>query len=207
MPIWEDVELFCRAIFDEGRQEAEKILTKAKAEAERTIAEARERAEKDFQKEIIAQKSGAHAEAKRLVDAAELKARKRIIEFREQTIHEILGALEQRLKDFLHQPSYSDFLLPAIKEGIDTLGGREFTVELGEEDLTSVKPNIRALEKERGLKIELRASPSMEGCLRIYTGDQRLLYDNSLFSRLQRSDDEIRREIWRKIFGAERSDG
>lgn len=207
MPIWEDVELFCQAIIDGGRKEAEKILTNAKVEAERTVAEAHERAEKEFQKEIIAQKSRAHAESKRLVEAAELKSRKRIIEFREQVIHEILCALEQRLKDFLHQPSYSGFLLPAIKEGIDALGGREFTVELGEEDLRFVKSNIESLEKERGLKIELRASPSREGCLRIYTGDQRLLYDNSLFSRLQRSQDEIRREIWRKIFETERSDG
>lgn len=206
MPIWGELELFCRAIFEEGRKEAEKILTEAKAEAERIIAEARVQAEKEFQEQILVQRSKAYVEAKRLVDSAELEARKRIIAFREQVIREIFSALELRLKNLIDQPEYPDFLLSTIKEGIDYLPGKEFVVELKQEDLDLVKRKIENLGKELSLKIELRASSFVEGGSRIYTSDRRMLYDNSLLARLKRREEEIQREIWRKIFGAERSE-
>ncbi|HBD07747.1 MAG TPA: hypothetical protein DCZ69_05755, partial [Syntrophobacteraceae bacterium] len=54
---------------------------------------------------------------------------------------------------------------------------------------------------ERSFHIEVEASPSREGGLRVITRDRRLLYDNSFAARLNRSEDEIRQEIWRVIFG------
>lgn len=38
MPIWGEIELFCRAIDEEGRKETEKILAQAQAEADRIMA-------------------------------------------------------------------------------------------------------------------------------------------------------------------------
>jgi vacuolar-type H+-ATPase subunit E/Vma4 len=51
------------------------------------------------------------------------------------------------------------------------------------------------MEKERSLKVVLKTSPSVEGGARIYTADQRLLYDNTLKARLKLREDQIRREI------------
>lgn len=201
MPIWEEVELFCRAIVEQGQKEAEEVLSQAKDEAQRIIAKTQRQAEKEFQEKILAQRSEVYLEAKRLVDSAELEARKRIITFREQVIQEVLSTLELRLKNIRKQLEYPDLLLSAIKEGIDFLPGKEFVVELSQKDLEFVKDKIEALGKELSLKIELEASPSVEGGSRIYTSDRRLLYDNTLLARLKRYDHEIRREIWRKIFG------
>jgi V/A-type H+-transporting ATPase subunit E len=204
MPIWEEVELFCRAVSEAGHKKAEKILKHAKANADRIVAEARRVAEKEFQEQTLAQRSKAYGEAKRLVDAAELEARKRIITFREQVIREVFSALEQRLKSIRNNPEYADFLLSAIKEGIDALSGKEFVVELKKEDVEISKEKVEALGKKLFSKIDLRASTSMENGARIYTGDGRLLYDNSLSARLKRHEDEIRTEIWRKIFGEDK---
>ncbi len=205
MPIWGEVELFCRAILDEGRKEADNIVTQAKAEAERVIAGAQGLAEKELQEKIVAQRSDAYVEAKRLVDSAELEAKKRIIAFREQLIQEIFRALELRLRKISDQPEYPDFLLSTIREGIHSLPGKEFVIELKQEDLELVKEKTEALGRELSAKIELRTLPSIEGGSRIYTADRRLLYDNSLLARLRRREDEIRRQIWRKIFGTETS--
>ncbi len=203
MPIWGEVELFCRAILDEGRKEADNILTRAKAEAERVITGAQERAEKELQEKIVAQRSEAYMGAKRLVDSTELEAKKRIIAFREQLIQEIFRALELRLRKISDQPEYPDFLLSTIREGIRSLPGKEFVIELKQEDLELVKEKTEALGRELSAKIELRTLPSIEGGSRIYTADRRLLYDNSLLARLKRREDEIRQQIWKKIFGTE----
>lgn len=203
MPIWGEVELFCRAILDEGRKEADNIVTQAKAEAERVIAGAQERAEKELQEKTVAQRSEAYMGAKRLVDSTELEAKKRIIAFREQLIQEIFRALELRLRKISDQPEYPDFLLSTIREGIRSLPGKEFVIELKQEDLELVKEKTEALGRELSAKIELRTLPSIEGGSRIYTADRRLLYDNSLLARLKRREDEIRQQIWKKIFGTE----
>lgn len=206
MPIWGEIDLFCQAIFEEGHKETDDILKQANAEAERIVAEAQREAEKAFDKQILAQKSNAYGEAKRIVDAAELEAGKRIIAFREQVMREIFNALKERLKAVRNQPGYPDLLLAQIKEGIAALPGKAFIVEVKTDDLALLNERLENLAGELGFKIEAETSASIEGGARIYTGDRRLLYDNSFLARLKRREDEIRREIWRKIFGTERGE-
>lgn len=204
MPIWGEVELLCRAILEQGRKEADEILGNAKVESEKIIASARTRAEKELQEQILAQRSKALLEARQIVDAAELEAKKRTIAFREDLMQEIFRALELRLKDVSNQREYPDFLVSAIKEGIDSLVGKEFIVELRQEDLELVKESIEALGRELSVRIQTTTSLSIEEGARVYTGDRRLLYDNSLSARLKRCEDEIQREIWRRFFAGER---
>ncbi|OPX41275.1 MAG: hypothetical protein B1H13_02950 [Desulfobacteraceae bacterium 4484_190.3] len=205
MSIWGEVELLCRAISKEGGKEAESILTQAKAEAEKIIARTERQTEKEFREKIFTQRGKAYAKARLVVDAAELEAKKRIITFRKQVISEIFSALELRLRSFVDQPGYPDFLMTAIKEGIDSLPGKEFVIELKQEDLELVKERLEALGKELSLKIRFDVSDSLNGGCRVYRGDRHLLYDNSFQARLKRHEDEIQRRIWRKIFGTERS--
>jgi vacuolar-type H+-ATPase subunit E/Vma4 len=203
MPIWGEMELLCRAVAEEARKEAEKILSRAREEAERIIADAGERSEKEYAEESLARRSKAYAEAKHVVDAAELEARKRIMAFRDEVIREVLSALGARLKAFRNEPSYSELLTSAVREGIEHLLGREFIVELNGEDLESQRDEIVKLAAEMSVTIEMKPSSAFEGGVRVYTADRRLLYDNSLSARLVRSEDDIRQEIWRAIFGTE----
>ena len=207
MPIWGQVELLCRAVSEEGRKEAELILAQAQAEAARIIAEARERAEKEHESELLAQTSAAYAEAKHIVDSAELEARKRIMSFREQVIQEIQEALQARLKEFRKEPTYGDFLMSALREGIEHLPGKAFIVELNAQDLEWVAEKARDWAQQQSLAVALKPSASTDGGLRVYTDDRRLLYDNSLSARLKRSENDIRQQIWSTIFGTEKKPG
>ena len=166
-------------------------------------AAARDQADKAYQEELLARKSEAYAEAKRMVDSAELEAKKRIMAFREQVIQEVLGALEQRLQAYRKESGYAEFLLAALKEGFEHLPGKEFVVELNGADLALLEGEIEKLAVEGSLQIEVKASLSCEGGVRVTTRDRRLLYDNSFTARLKRSENEIRQEIWRLIFGAQ----
>lgn len=204
MPIWGHVELLCRAVAEEGRKEAEKILAQARVEAERILADAQERAQRECEGEILARRSKANAEAKRMIDSAELEAGKRIMAFRERVLRDVFDALAERIKSFSKEPSYSEFLGSAVEEGIDRLLSRELVVELNEEDLEAQRERIAELAEKKALTIEVKPSSSFKGGVRIYTADRRLLYDNSLSARLERSAEDIRQEIWRAIFGTPR---
>ena len=203
MPIWGEVELLCRAVYEEGQSRAEEVLAQAKMEAERIVAEAERKAEKNFQELSLAQKSEASGEARRLIDTAELEARKKIMGFREQVMNELLDGLKERLKSVHERPDYPDFLLATVNEGIDALKGAEFIVEMNSRDLERVKDKIGHLSKERSLKIDLKPSPTIQAGSRVYSGDRRTLYDNTLEARLHRREEDIRRDIWRTIFGSD----
>ena len=206
MPIWGELELFCRAILNKGNAEAEKILAMAHAEAERIISTTKEKVVKELQEQLLDEENKAFIETRRLLDSAELEARKKIVTFREQVVHEIFDILASRLKTFNQRSEYPDFLTAAIKEGINSLPGKEFIIEVRIEDFELVQNKRASFDEQGSLKIDLRASASIEGGSRIYTADERLLYDNSLPARMKRHEDEIRGEIWRRIFGTERSE-
>ena len=203
MPIWGEVELLCRAVLAEGQKEAESILSRAAAEAARAVAEAQNRSKREYEAQLQDEKSQAHAESKRMVDGAELESRKRVITFREQVIREVLEKLEQRLSSLRQEPGYPEFLVKTLKEGLNSLPGRQFIVEVAEVDLGIAENAMAQLAAAGGYAIELRQTSAIEGGSRTYTGDRRLLFDNSLTARLKRHEEEVRRETWRTVFGSE----
>jgi vacuolar-type H+-ATPase subunit E/Vma4 len=203
MPIWGQVELLCRAIAEEGRREEERLLAQARSEAQRVVTEARDQAEKQYEEEILAGRSKAHAEARRMVDTAELQARRRVMAFRQQLVGELLDALAERLQHFRSEPAYGGFLVSALREAIERLPGKEFVVELNEQDAEAVQNRFEETARELCVTIEVRRSSAFDGGVRVYTADRRLLFDNSLAARLKRSEDALRQEIWRTFFGTE----
>jgi vacuolar-type H+-ATPase subunit E/Vma4 len=206
MVLWGQLELFCRAVTEEGQREAERILATARAEEEQIMAEARDRAEKTFESELHSRRSATHGEARRVLDSAELEARRRIMAFREEMVLQVLGALEDRLRKLRDEPSYGDILLGFLREGIEHLSGKEFIVELTPGDFELLAERIAGLAGDLSIRIETKESSSFEDGLRVYTADRRLLFDNSLSARLKRIENSIRQDIWRELFGAEKQD-
>jgi len=201
MPIWGHLELLCRAIAAEGREEAEQLISRARAKADEVIAAARDAAEKNYQRALQTAKIQAYADAKRCVDSAELEARKRIMAFRETIIREVLEALDRRLQAYRKSPDYEPFLRDALAEALASLPGKNFIVELDHADEELLKSAIGKLKKQNTVQIEIKAAPDCNGGLRVTTRDRRLLYDNSFAARRQRTENDIRREIWSAIFG------
>ena len=186
-----------------GPNEAEQILAQARADAAGVISAARDQADKAYQEEILARKREAFAEVKRIVDSAELEAKKRIMGFREQVMQEVLGALDSVCRPIERSLATWSLLLSSLKEGFEHLPGKEFVVELNGVDLGLLEGKLEKLAVEGSYHIDLEASPSCEGGVRVTTRDDRLLYDNSFTARLKRSENEIRQEIWRVIFGTQ----
>lgn len=205
MPIWGDVELLCRAVTDEAEEDSKRILGEAEAEAARIMAEAEAQASKVLAAKMRAHQGEAMAEARHTVDSAELEARKRIISFQEDLFLELYQDLAQRLKDFRNEPEYRRFLLAGIEEGVQSLPGNGFVVELNAEDQNFLEGQLESIAERLNARIHVKTSATLDGGARIYTADRRLLIDNAFSARLKRAEEEIRREIWRTFFGTDRS--
>lgn len=206
MPIWSELELFCRAIREEVEREVRDIRERAESEALSTVSEAKRRADQRREMETLALRSKAHDEARRLLDGAELEAKRRVMAFREEVVREVLGELERKLRSFHGSPGVVDFLVKGIQEAIGHLPGNTFVVEMTEDDCRLMKDRMGEPSQERNVQLEMRASSSIEGGVRVYTGDGRQLYDNSVAARLKRHEREIRQEIWRELFGTDKGD-
>ena len=203
MPIWGQVELLCRAIAEEGQKEADRIISEAQMEAKRIVAEVKEREERQYQEEAQLQRSQAYAEARRMVDSAELEAKRRIMIFREQFNREVFDTLRERLIRFRAEPAYGDFLISAFREAVDHLGGREFVAEMNEEDVQNFKTEIEGAAAELSLTLEIRPVLGLTEGIRVYSGDRRLLHDNSFSARIKRIEEALRQEIWSVVFETE----
>jgi vacuolar-type H+-ATPase subunit E/Vma4 len=203
MPIWGQVELLCRSITEEGRKQSEKLLEQARLEADNTIREAAQQADRQYQETLLSSKSRAVAEAGHLVDTAELAARRRVMTFHSQMLQEVMDALTERLKQFRKQPAYERFLISAAREAIEHLSSREVIIEAARPDAEVIQGRLEELAHACSATIKIRQANAFDGGVRVFTADQKVMFDNSLDARLNRVKDEIRQEIWRTIVGTQ----
>lgn len=200
MPIWGQVELLCRSISEAGRMEAEALLEQARLQADKIIRDAGHQAGRQFEDARLSGKSQAVAEARQIVDTAELEAKRRVMSFHQEMLQEVLDALKDRLKRFRTEPDYEDFLISAAREAIETLSAREVIIELTEPDAQRIRSRLDTLARE-GVTIEVRHPDSLDGGIRVFSGDQKRMVDNSFTARLNRMEENIRQEIWRTVIG------
>ena len=203
MAIWGEVELLCQAILDEGRKESEEIIAHAKMEADRIISKAESEAEKVVREQTLAAKKSVNLQARKIIDTSELEGKKSIIVFRERAVRELLDMLRSRLKGIRNHAAYPVFLFSAIREGVSALTGQRFIIELNPADVEHVSQNLHRISPDERLQFDIQASTQVEAGARIYTTDKRLLFDNTPSARLSRHENQLRREIWRNLFGTD----
>jgi vacuolar-type H+-ATPase subunit E/Vma4 len=203
MPIWGQEALICRSIAEEGRKQSEKLLEQARLQADGTIRDAAQQADRQYQETRLSSKSQAVAEAGRLVDTAELAARRRVMTFHRQMLQEVMDALTERLQQFRNQPAYERFLIAAAREAIEHLPHREVIIEAAESDAEVIQGRLEELAHECSAAIKIRRSNAFEGGVKVFSADQKTMFDNSFDARLNRVKDEIQQEIWRTIVGTQ----
>jgi vacuolar-type H+-ATPase subunit E/Vma4 len=201
MPIWGHVELLCRAITESGRNQAEKLLEQARLQAENTIRDAAQQADRQYQEARLSSKSQAIAEAGQLVDTAELAARRRVMTFHRRMLQDVMDALTERLKLFRTQPGYEQFLISVAQEAIDRLSSPEVIIELAERDAEIIRSRLDDLSRNGSIVLHIRCTNTFDGGVRVFTADNKMMFDNSLDARRSRMETDIRQEIWRTIGG------
>jgi len=198
----ENIKPLERAVLDEARAEAEKILAEARMKAETMKRQASERAA-DERARIIAQAS---LEAERLRSQAiaitHLESRTLTLEQREILLQTVFEAVRKKLPKVQRDPHYDRIAQNLLREALLQLGAG--SARLHADKATQKVLTASLLEKmSKGLKIRIqKGEPLKDGIgVIVETEDGRRQYDNTLETRLNRMQDALRSPVYRLLMG------
>jgi vacuolar-type H+-ATPase subunit E/Vma4 len=196
-------ELLARAIIAQAQEEAEKIRQAARAEADTLIAEAEAEAARRRQVAVEEEKARALKEKSKALALAELEAHRLFLHAREELLERVFARTVEALATLREQPEYSGLLLQLVQEGMVTLAGEEFIVEVAPEDL-SLAEQVRSSPAWCGKKLEVQAAEEVGGGCIVWRQDRSAFYDNRLVGILARQKEQLRPLIATWLFGREK---
>lgn len=146
----------------------------------------------------------------RIIGGVELDSRKQLMVAREETLQQLYGDAEVKLKELTaDKKEYHDILMKLIAEAVKAIGGEEFFVSANDVDLTNLKTNHKKLEadiaKMVGSKVTLNldASPiSAIGGVVVKNAAGTKVYHNTLEGRIAKARPKLNIELT-KILEAE----
>ena len=146
----------------------------------------------------------------RIIGGVELDSRKQLMVAREETLQQLYGDAEAKLKELTaDKKEYHEILMKLIAEAVKAIGGEEFFVSANDIDLTNLKNNHKKLEadiaKMVGYKVTLNldASPiSAIGGVVVKNTAGTKVYHNTLEGRIAKARPKLNIELT-KILEAE----
>ncbi len=205
MPLYDQVDLLCQAVLDQGSQEAEKILQQARSRAERL-----ETAEKGREQDLLERtrrevQARAHHDARNLVDRASLDSKRRVAEAKEAILARVFDLGRERLLAFRDSPEYPDWLRKTLVKAVRELGGDRCRLVAHPEDAARLTPDLLdEVGRETGAALELKAEgQTPRGGFLALSADGRLRYDATFQGLLERQRDSLRTELARRLWQAE----
>ena len=158
---------------EEARRQADEIRTAARREAEEALAGTRLRLEAEQRQA-----------ATRAGSAASLRAAALLLEAKDQAIQQVFERAVAQIARVDEDPARHRALLHHLLEeaahGIDTRGA---TLEVPPGDAEAAADAARTLN----LAVEIRENPEVRGGLRLTTEDRRIVVENTVESRLNRT--------------------
>ena len=201
MPLYDQVELLCQAIAAQAREEAGKIAAQAREEADRAVAAAqahREEALRRTRAEVAAQ---AGLAARTLVDRAQLEARRRLAQAKEEISNDLLAQVQERLQAFRESPPYPAWLNQALLGALQQLEGDSFRVLAHPEEARWLTPELlAAVSRECGCQLTWTpAADAPPGGFLLVRADGRVRYDQTFQGIMARQRESLRAEIARRL--------
>lgn len=198
-PIAEDIEMLERAILTEAREEAEVMQEEAKARSTAIHKRAQEQAAAE-RKEIL---DRAQQDAERLRSqanaTAQLKARSVQLEHREKLLDSVFEEVRKQLSAVKDRSDYKEIAAMLAREALSQLQASD--AEIQADEATRKALNLNELGKE--LKGKFSFADTLEegtGVIATASGGK-LYYDNTLETRLNRLQGELRSAVYKALMG------
>jgi len=196
----ENLNKIVSKIRKDAQAEASKIIEKARKQAEEIRREAEREAEKKYSEMISSYQREAEQEKQRIVANAKLKARKIVLDAREEVISEAFSEAVERLKN-LPRDKYREVLLNLIKEGVEAIQGDAEVLLRKEDSRLITSTMLKELSSELGFQIKKsKERISAIGGVVVRSSDGRIEVDNTFETRLERQKDELRKEVAKVLF-------
>lgn len=200
-----DVELLSRAILSEAQSEGQELQAAAQARAD----EIRQRAQTEADRERQAVLGQAGREAERLrsqaTAAAQLKARSKELEHREQLLDGVFEGAREHLKHAFERKDYEQIVVQLVREGIRQLNSPE--VEVLADAATSrllAEPLVQQLGRDAQVRLTLGPTLDHGTGVILQTPHGHLRFDNTLETRLARLQSTLRAAVYAILIGESR---
>ena len=198
----EDIEMLQRAILGEARDASEQIKAEAKEKADAIRKRAQEQAEQERKAILDAATQDAERLRSQAVATAQLKARSVQLAHREQLLDRVFKMVEEKLPDIQKRPDYDQIATLLLREALVQL--RVNKAEIRADKMTQGILEKKALDE---ISSELDGQFTMADTLEEGTGivvnaaDGKLHYDNTLETRLDRLQGELRSSVYKVLTG------
>ncbi len=201
MPLPDQIALLCTAIEDAARKEAESILEKARAGADERIEKARGEVNTKLYARMDRERQEAAVEARRITDAAELRARQLVLKEKKQILSSLKESAVCRLQSIRTEPDYKGLLISLAAGGIQQLQSDTCIIQVNLQDMEFMDSGMLAsIASETGRKVRLADQPASigGGCL-VFSEDMRQMVDCS-FETLLNSAEPLLMELLSEHF-------
>jgi len=197
-----NIEALERAIIEEAQEEARRILFEAQTEAERIQRNVK--AKTKAEEETIIQQAQKEAESIRShsLAAAQLEAQNIRLKRRELLLRQTFDKARERLASVPQWSDYTQIVRNLITEAVHHIDTREVTIRADEVTLSILDDQfVTALEKELGVTLHVGEPLERGTGVIVETPDGHRRYDNTLETRLDRMQDELRTLVYRILMG------
>ena len=200
--IEENLESLSRTIQGDAHTESEKVLAEAKAKADVLQQDAQQQANV-LRESILARAS---QEAQRLhsqaIATSELKARTLQLKHRETLLENVFTQVRQQLSSVVQWNDYNEVALRLLKEALGQLNTKAATVRADAYTQKLFTPEVLG-QVSQEMKITLKlGQPLAQGTgVTVETDDGHLHYDNTLETRLNRIQNQIRLQVYHLLMG------
>ena len=197
-----DVEALRNEILKQAQDQAAKTIERAQRVSERDLVYAQEEAEEIRSQQRAKVQPMADMEKKKTIATANIEARRKFLEKKEELVSRIFAEAEKKLLELRGSETYIDIISKLIEEGAASISG-DVIVEFGEEDkdiftqeaISLIKSRItKSLEKDFQLQFRCVGKDVSAGVI-IRSKDGKMIIDNSFSSRLKRLEEELRGKV------------
>ena len=193
-------------IIGNAKIEANKFLTEAKEQIKEILEKGKTTAEKEKEEIIETEAKQIKELEKQQISSINLKARREILQKKEEEINQVFNLAKEELKKFPKKEVYKKVLQTLIIEAGMVIGGGNIVVKTRKEDkniLTDLTGLAKEITKVSGNKSTLKVSKdsihSIGGVI-IQLEDESITIDNTFEARLEQKYRTIRTEVARKLF-------
>jgi vacuolar-type H+-ATPase subunit E/Vma4 len=177
----------------------EEIEKRSKEEIEKILSRAEKIKTREIQDAIFKKKDILNKEKEKIEDRIEklkkgiysriqLEYNMKKLKFKEELFNEVYRDISSKLDEICKRENWLKILVSLFEEGVKILELKEVVVSANKEDLELIKNN---LDRFNQAKIIFGSSIKIKGGLILKSKDERLIYDNSLETRLKKNVDLI----------------
>ena len=205
MKAQEGAKLIAEDILKEAEQKTAEILSEAKKQAQVILSEARSEAEKEEKRRLAEVKVQGQQIYEEVLAAGRLRARKELLQRKENLINEVFKEAEKKLKAYASTKKYESDLVRIAVEACKKLGSASVIIRANKKDLQLLKKHRAKIEKaskNHGQPVKLTFGKPIQsmGGVKVSTPDGKMEIDDTFEGKLKREFDALRVKIAKILF-------